>query len=656
MFKIHSKYKPSGDQPKAIEKLADGLHNGKKDQVLLGITGSGKTFTMACIIEKLQKPAMIMVHNKTLAAQLYSEMKEFFPENAVEYFISYYDYYQPEAYIANRDVYIAKESVINEKINLLRHSATKSMLERRDVIVVASVSAIYGLGSPDVYSAMKLELTIGMQISIETIAHKLVQLQYKRNDIDCLRGSFSIKGDILDIFPPSSENSGIRLDFFGEEIETIKEFDIITRLTVQKFDKISIYPNGHYVAPFDQVRNCSTSILEEMRERVEYFKKRNLLLQAQRIEQRTKYDVEMMLETGSCKGIENYSRYLSGRGAGRPPATLFEYLAKDSILFVDESHVSTPQIGGMYAGDKSRKEVLIEHGFRLPSALDNRPLTFEEWDIIRPKTIFVSATPGKIELHKTSGEVVQQIIRPTGLLDPICEIRPAISQTQDAIKEIIECTKKGLRTLCITVTKKYAERLNEYLIELSIKSLYIHSEIDALERISILQSLREGKVDVLIGINLLREGIDIPECGLVLILDADKEGFLRSTNSLIQIIGRAARNSQGRVILYADKITQSIKDACELTSQRRKVQEEYNKINNITPQTVIKNLSTPFDFINKNEETKPSINKKQKQIAFTDPKKEIARLTKLMQQAAAKMDFEEASVYRDQIKQLQTDS
>lgn len=660
MFKLNSKFTPSGSQPSAISSLVNGIAQGERDQVLLGITGSGKTFTMASVIEKMQKPAIIMAHNKTLAAQLYSEMKEFFPENAVEYFISYYDYYQPEAYIPTTDAYIQKESIINDQINMMRHSATKSVLERRDVIVVTSVSAIYGLGTPDQYSGMKLDLKIGTHIAPETIAHSLVRMQYHRNDAAFVRGTFSIKGDTMYISPPSADDRMIRLEFFGDELDGISEVDSITNKLFGKFGEVSIYPNGHFVMPLEEIRQCVPKILEEMKERVEYFKSNNMMIEAQRIEQRTKYDMEMIMETGSCKGIENYSRYMTGRSVGSPPPTFFEYMPQDSLLFLDESHVTAPQIRGMYAGDRSRKETLVRFGFRLPSAFDNRPLTFDEWDSIRPQTIFVSATPGKIELEKTKGVVVEQIIRPTGLLDPECEIRPAISQTEDVLKEIKDCVAKNLRVLCITVTKKYSEKLSEYFTECGIKCLYIHSDIETLERISILKSLREGKVDVLIGINLLREGIDIPECGLVAILDADKEGFLRSESSLIQIIGRAARNSKGRVILYADKITDSIKKAVSETHRRRALQEEYNKVNNITPQTVIKAIGNHFDEYLKN---KSSASKKDTtQILSSDAisamsnddiEKRIKKLEKDMNKFSKQADFENAIKCRDEMHLLQ---
>jgi excinuclease ABC subunit B len=655
MFKLNSKFSPSGDQPKAINDLVSGLRSGLKDQVLLGVTGSGKTFTMASIIQEMQKPTLIMAHNKTLAGQIYSEMKEFFPDNAVEYFISYYDYYQPEAYLPAKDVYIEKESQINEQIDIMRHSATRSLFERKDVIIVASVSAIYGLGSPENYQGMKLEVKIGDVIETQQILNDLIKLQYKRNDTALERGCFSVKGDIIEVVPPSSEDEVIRICFFGDEIEDIRIVNLITRETIQKVQKMAIYPNGHHVAPSDQIRSCVSQIMSEMHQRVEFFLEQKRYVEADRIEKRVKYDIEMMIEIGFCRGIENYSRYITNRPINSAPPTLFDYLPKDALLFVDESHVTTPQIGGMYAGDRARKETLIEHGFRLPSAFDNRPLKFEEWDFRRPQTIFVSATPGKIELEKTQGVITEQIIRPTGLLDPICEIRPATGQVDDVVVEVEKIVKKGGRVLCITLTKKYAERLHDYFKEIGVKSLYIHSDIDALERLSIIKSLREGKVDVLIGINLLREGIDIPECELVAILDADKEGFLRSETSLIQIIGRAARNVNGRVVIYADKMTKSIEKAVEATKKRRAIQEKHNLENRIVPKTVVKKLMTPFDdiFANKSNKDSESGEIDYSKMSQKELENEIKRLNKLMKESAKNLMFEEAKKCRDEVKKLQ---
>ncbi len=637
-FKLISKFEPAGDQPKAIEFLIKGLKNQEKDQVLLGITGSGKTFTMANVIQKTGRPALIMAHNKTLAAQLYSEMKEFFPENAVEYFVSYYDYYQPEAYVARTDTFIEKDSSINEQIDLMRHSATRSMLERRDVIVVASISCIYGIGSPELYYSMVINLEVGMKMPLSVLLQDLVKLQYVRNDINFARGSFRVRGDVVDVFPAHHETRAWRIIFFDDEIEEIFEIDSLTNEKVAPLQKAVIYANSHYVTPRNTVNEAIEEIKKELKIRIEEFDRAGKLLESQRISERVKYDLEMLVETGSCKGIENYSRYLSGKKAGEAPPTLFEYLPKDALLFIDESHVTVPQIGAMYAGDKSRKTTLVEYGFRLPSALDNRPLKFEEWEAIRPQTIYVSATPGNVEIEKTAGEVISQIIRPTGLLDPICIIRPVDSQVDDLMMEARKRAAKDERVLVTTLTKKMAEHLTEYLHENGLKVTYIHSEVKTLERIEIINDLRSGKIDVLVGVNLLREGLDIPECSLVAILDADKEGFLRSETSLVQTIGRAARHLNGEVILYADKVTNSMHKAITETERRRKLQIEYNEKNGINPESIIKKISGSFAHLKEKEAEKMILKEK-----------DLPKLKKQMLQHAANLEFEKAAALRDQI-------
>lgn len=647
-FKIHSKFSPAGDQPQAIEKLVKGLEEKKQNQVLLGITGSGKTFTMANIIERTQRPAIIMAHNKTLAAQLYGEMKEFFPENEIGYFVSFYDYYQPEAYIPKSDTYIEKDSAINEQIDRLRHVATRALFERRDTIVIASVSCIYGIGSPEFYSTMVLRLKVGDEINRQKLLLRFIDLQYERNDVAFERCSFRVSGDTVDIFPSHEDERAWRISMFGDEIEEITEFDPLTGETFAKLTEIALYPSSHYVTPADTLKAAIFNIKRDLAIRVEELEKQGKIVEAQRLNQRTTYDMEMMLEVGSCKGIENYSRYLTGRPAGAPPPTLFEYLPKDALLFVDESHVSVPQIDGMYKGDFARKSNLTEHGFRLLSALDNRPMKFSEWESFKPQTIYVSATPGKYELAKNDGEIVEQIIRPTGLLDPVCEIRPAAKQVADLVKEVKEVTARGFRTLATTITKKMAEDLSQYLIEAGIKAVYMHSDIDTLDRIEIIQNLRLGKYDCLVGVNLLREGLDIPECALVAILDADKEGFLRNETSLIQTIGRAARNSESKVILYADKETRSIKAALNENERRRKIQIAYNKKHGITPTTTFKKIGSALA----NLYTK-------KATADDDilPKKasaqEISELKKEMLNAATNLDFEKAAKLRDQVKKLE---
>ena len=581
-FNVVSNFKPSGDQPQAISELIKGVQKKEKNQVLLGVTGSGKTFTMANVISSFNRPSLILAPNKTLAAQLYGEMKELFPNNAVEYFVSYYDYYQPEAYVPRSDTYIEKDASINEQIDRMRHSATRSLLERNDVIIVASVSCIYGIGSLNTYSNMTIKINKGIFIKQKVLMDNLVELQYRRNDVNFKRGTFRVRGDTLEIFPAHLEDRAWRVSFFGEEIEEISEFDPLTGSKTENLEAIKVYANSHYVTPRPTLNQAIKKIKDELKIRLKELFKENKLLEAQRLEQRTTFDIEMIQATGACSGIENYSRYLSGRKPGEPPPTLFEYLPNNSLLFIDESHVTIPQLGAMYKGDASRKKTLSEYGFRLPSCLDNRPLKFEEWESFRPQTIFVSATPGSWELDKTSGVFTEQLLRPTGLVDPETEIRETKNQVDDIISECQKIVKKGERILITTLTKKMAESLTEYMTEMDLKVKYLHSDIDTLERIEIIRNLRLGEFDILIGINLLREGLDIPECSLVAILDADKEGFLRSKTSLVQTIGRAARNINGRVILYADTITDSIKMALEETDRRRRKQINWNKQNKIT--------------------------------------------------------------------------
>ncbi len=644
-FKIHSKYKPAGDQPQAIKKLVAGLNAKKNDQILLGITGSGKTFTMANIIEQTQRPTLIMAHNKTLAAQLYGEMKEFFPENEIGYFVSFYDYYQPEAYVAKTDTFIEKDSSINEQIDRLRHNATRSLFERRDTIIIASVSCIYGIGSPQYYSQMVLRLKVGEHINRQKLIMRLVDMQYTRNDFDFERCNFRVQGDVVDVFPSHLDDKAWRLSMFGDEIDEITEFDPLTGETFGKIDNVSIYPSSHYVAPAEIVQKALANIKNDLNLRLLELEKAGKIVEMQRLNQRATYDMELMVSLGSCKGIENYSRYLTGREEGSPPPTLFEYLPPDALLFVDESHVSVPQIDGMSKGDFARKSVLVEHGFRLPSALDNRPLKFAEWENFKPQTIYVSATPSKYELQKTDGEIIEQIIRPTGLLDPVCEIRSAKNQIADLIEEVKKTREKGFRTLVTTLTKKMAEDLADYFSDVGINVVYMHSDVDTLDRIEIIQNLRRGKHDCLIGVNLLREGLDIPECALVAILDADKEGFLRNETSLIQTIGRAARNSESKVILYADKETKSIVKALAETSRRRSIQIEYNKKHNITPTTTFKSISSSLEnlYSKKKDENSRKIVKNMK-------KEDIDQMKREMLEAATELDFEKAATLRDQIK------
>ena len=644
-FKIHSKYKPAGDQPQAIEKLVAGLNAKKNDQILLGITGSGKTFTMANIIEQTQRPTLIMAHNKTLAAQLYGEMKEFFPENEIGYFVSFYDYYQPEAYVAKTDTFIEKDSSINEQIDRLRHNATRALFERRDTIIIASVSCIYGIGSPQYYSQMVLRLKVGEQINRQKLIMRLIDMQYTRNDFDFERCNFRVQGDVVDIFPSHLDDKAWRISMFGDEIDEITEFDPLTGETFCKIDNVSVYPSSHYVAPAEVVQKALSNIKSDLNLRLLDLEKAGKIVEMQRLNQRTTYDMELMVSLGSCKGIENYSRYLTGREAGSPPPTLFEYLPQDALLFVDESHVSVPQIDGMSKGDFARKSVLVEHGFRLPSALDNRPLKFAEWENFKPQTIYVSATPSKYEIQKTDGEIVEQIIRPTGLLDPVCEIRSAKNQVVDLVEEVKKTREKGFRTLVTTLTKKMAEDLADYFADVGINVVYMHSDVDTLDRIEIIQNLRRGKHDCLIGVNLLREGLDIPECALVAILDADKEGFLRNETSLIQTIGRAARNSESKVILYADKETKSIAKALAETSRRRSIQIKYNEKHNITPTTTYKAITSALENLyskKKDDESRKAVKNLKKE--------DIDKLKREMLEAATELDFEKAATLRDQIK------
>lgn len=649
-FHIESPFEPSGDQPQAIKELCEGVEHGLQNQVLLGVTGSGKTFTMAKIIEQCQRPALIMEPNKILAAQLYAEMKEFFPHNQVEYFVSYYDYYQPEAYIPKTDTYIEKDSAINEQIDRMRHGATRNVLEKKDVIIVASVSCIYGLGSMESYSAMVFKLKVGDVIDSHEISRQLTNLLYERCTVNFVRSTFRVNGDIMDIFPAHYEDRAWRVSFFGDEIEEIYEFDALTGKKTRQLEEITIYPANHYVTPRPALSQAMTHIKEDLSVRLRELKEQNKLLEAQRLEQRTRFDLEMIDTTGHCKGIENYSRYLTGRQPGEPPPTLFEYFPKDALLFIDESHIAIPQIAAMYRGDQNRKSTLAEYGFRLPSCLDNRPLKFEEWNSMRPQTIFVSATPGDWELEQSKGVFSEQVIRPTGLTDPQCIVRPVENQIDDLMEECRKNAIKGERVLVTTLTKKMAEDLTEYLADNGIKVRYMHSDIDTLERIEIIRDLRLGVFDVLVGINLLREGLDIPECSLVAILDADKEGFLRSTRSLIQTIGRAARNANGRVILYADKITDSIKIALDETERRRKKQNEYNLKHGITPQTIKKSISSTLKEMTETDFVKSDISDTE---TIKNIEKKIKEYTKLMREAAQNLEFEQAMVYRDKLKELE---
>ena len=653
-FVMHSDFAPAGDQPTAIAELSAGINDGERDQVLLGATGTGKTFTMAKIIEETQRPAIILAPNKTLAAQLYGEFKGFFPENAVEYFVSYYDYYQPEAYVARSDTYIEKESQINEQIDRMRHSATRALLERDDVIIVASVSCIYGIGSVETYGAMTQDLHVGKDYDQRAVIADLVSQQYRRNDQAFQRGSFRVRGDSLEIFPAHLEDRAWRLSFFGEELESITEFDPLTGEKTDTFERIRVYANSHYVTPKPTMQQAIIGIKKELKQRLDQLVADGKLLEAQRLEQRTNFDLEMLEATGVCNGIENYSRYLTGRAPGEPPPTLFEFIPDNAIVFADESHVSVPQIGGMYKGDYRRKFTLAEHGFRLPSCMDNRPLKFEEWDAMRPQSVFVSATPASWEMEQTGGVFTEQVIRPTGLLDPQVEIRPVDMQVDDLLDEVRKMAAGGYRTLCTTLTKRMAEDLTEYMHEQGIRVRYMHSDIDTLERIEILRDLRLGAFDVLIGINLLREGLDIPECGLVAILDADKEGFLRSETSLIQTIGRAARNAEGRVIMYADRITGSMERALAETNRRREKQMAYNIEHGITPATVKKNVEDVLAGLYQGDTDQARVTAKiDKPLHGGNLEKVLDGMRTDMRKAAENLEFEEAASLRDEIKRLE---
>ena len=654
-FKLVSEYEPAGDQPAAIEELVAAARAGEKDQVLLGVTGSGKTFTMAKVIEQLQRPALILAPNKILAAQLYGEFKSFFPENAVEYFVSYYDYYQPEAYVPRSDTYIEKESSTNEAIDRMRHSATRALLERDDVLIVASVSCLYGIGSVETYSAMIFDVKKGDVIDQREIIRKLVTLQYKRNDAGFARGNFRVRGDSLEIFPSHYEDTAWRIAFFGDDVEEITEFDPLTGQKVASLDKIRVFANSHYVTPGPTLKQATGAIRHELGERLKELQAEGKLLEAQRLEQRTNFDLEMIAATGSCAGIENYSRFLTGRLPGEPPPTLFEYLPENAVLFVDESHQTVPQISAMARGDHRRKITLAEYGFRLPSCIDNRPLRFNEWDAMRPQTVAVSATPGTWEMEQTGGVFTEQVIRPTGLIDPPVEIKPVEEQVQDLIQEAKKTAEQGYRTLVTTLTKRMAEDLTEYMHEAGIKVRYMHSDVETLERIELIRDLRMGVYDVLVGINLLREGLDIPECGLVAILDADKEGFLRSETSLIQTIGRAARNVDGRVILYADRMTGSMERALNETSRRREKQETYNKEHGITPQTIRRNIGDIIAHVSSKDQVTVDLEDDRPHMVGHNLRAYIEELEGKMRNAAANLEFEEAGRLRDQIRELEAE-
>lgn len=665
-FKLHANFQPTGDQPEAIDKIVNGFLNKDKAQTLLGVTGSGKTFTMANVIAKLNRPTMILSHNKTLAAQLYGEMKEFFPENAVEYFVSYYDYYQPEAYVAASDTFIEKDAKVNDHIDQMRLSATKALMERKDVIVVCSVSAIYGLGEPETYLKMMLHVTVGEEITQDNITKRLSELQYTRNDIGFERSTFRVRGDVIDIYPSESDGYAIRLELFDDCVESIKTFDPLTGETLQKLKRVTVFPKNHYVTPKEILQRAVDEIKVELNDRCQYFLNENKLLEEQRLRERTTYDIEMINELGYCSGIENYSRYLTGREEGAPPPCLFDYLPKDGLLIIDESHVTVPQIGAMYKGDRSRKESLVNFGFRLPSAYDNRPLKFDEFKKLQPQTLYVSATPAQLELDESS-QIVEQVIRPTGLLDPIIEVRPVASQVDDVMSEIRSCAKKNERVLITTLTKKMAEELTSYLSDHDIRVRYLHSDIDAVERMEIIRDLRLGEFDALVGINLLREGLDMPEVSTVAILDADKEGFLRSDRSLIQTVGRAARNVNGRAIFYADKITPSMQITIDETARRRAIQEKYNKEHNIVPKQINKKIVDVMDLaisesssfkVPEEKRAKP-ISRAQweqktlsKRISAKDLTKRIETLEKSMKELALELKFEEAAAIRDEIADL----
>ena len=651
-FELKSPYQPAGDQPRAIAELTEGLRRGDQHQVLLGVTGSGKTFTMANVVAQVQRPTLVLAHNKTLAAQLYGEFKELFPDNAIEYFVSYYDYYQPEAYIVSTDTFIDKDSAINDEIDKLRHSATRSLLTRRDVLIVASVSCIYGLGAPEAYSGMLVSLEEGMEIGRDRLLKRLVEIQYSRNDIDFHRGTFRVRGDSVEIFPPYEEKRAIRVTFFGDEVEALHEIDPLLGKIIDRLPRTAIFPASHYVATRPTLDRAITEIQDELRERIQYFRERNLLVEAQRIEQRTMFDLEMIEEIGYCTGIENYSRFLENREPGEAPATLFDYFPEDAILFIDESHVSVSQVGAMYRGDRSRKENLVNYGFRLPAALDNRPLTFEEFEAKNLQTIYVSATPANYELEKAQGVIVEQLVRPTGLIDPPIEVRPASGQVDDLIAELRDAVAKKERVLVTTLTKRMAEDLTTYLEELGLRVRYLHSDIDTVERMEILRDLRLGVFDILIGINLLREGLDLPEVALVAILDADKEGFLRSERSLIQTCGRAARNLDGRVIMYGDQITRSMRACLDETARRRTTQIAYNLEHHITPRSTTKSLRTILDDLTTGSDLDPALIAAETSGVYRTPKalrKEIEKVKKEMLKAAGNLEFEKAAELRDRM-------
>ncbi len=653
-FELVSEFEPAGDQPQAIEELVAGILRGERDQVLLGVTGSGKTFTMAQVIARVQRPTLILAPNKVLAAQLYSEMKAFFPNNAVEYFVSYYDYYQPEAYVPRTDTYIEKTASINEQIDRMRHAATRALLERDDVVIVASVSCIYGIGSPEVYARMSLTLRRGQRVDRQKLLRALVELQYRRNAYEFARGEFRVRGDVIEVFPAHLEDRAWRISLFGDEIERLVEFDPLTGERTAELDQIRLYPSSHYVTPRPTLQQAIAGIRAELEERVAWFRARGRELEAARLEQRTVADLEMLMTTGSCPGIENYSRYLTGRAPGEPPPTLFEYLPENAILFVDESHVTIPQLHGMFRGDYQRKSTLAEYGFRLPSCVDNRPLKFEEWDAMRPQTIYVSATPGPWELARTGGVFVDQVIRPTGLVDPEVIVRPAENQVDDLLAECRACAQKGLRVLVTVLTKRMAEDLAEYLHDAGVRVRYMHSDIDTIERVEIIRDLRLGRFDVLVGINLLREGLDIPECGLVAILDADKEGYLRSETALIQTIGRAARNVEGRAILYADTVTKSMAAAIRETERRRSKQMAWNEAHGITPQSVRRRLEDILESVYERDYVEVGLGPEEPvHLTGVDLEKRIRELEKKMKAYAAELEFEKAAEVRDEIRRLE---